>query len=226
MRRRSVSFDAFYFEKKKLEGEHFSMRKTFEHIVEMNLWGSNESVSGEGSTASETNRFKDRLLALLKEYSIKTLLDAPCGDFAWLGKIKLPIDKYMGIDILEDQINFLKWVYKDNDGKQFEKGDVTLNPLPPVDLILCRDCLVHFSFSDIKKAIKNFKESGSHYLLTTTFPETQINENIVTGDWRPLNLQAEPFSFSKPITLLLENCKQNNGLYKDKALALWELKYL
>lgn len=49
IRRHRVSFDAFYVEKKKVQGEHFLMRNTFEHISEINLWGSSESLSGEGA---------------------------------------------------------------------------------------------------------------------------------------------------------------------------------
>jgi len=39
--------------------------------------------------------------------------------------------------------------------------DITSDPLPRADVILCRDCLVHFSLADAQAAIGNFARSGS-----------------------------------------------------------------
>lgn len=96
------------------------------------------------------------------------------------------------------------------------------DPLPQNDLIIVRDCLVHLSYKDIYNAIKNIKSSGSKYLLTTTFTNHDLNHDIVTGDWRAINLQ-KPFNFSSPLLVINENCTQGSGEYSDKAMALWEI---
>ena len=57
--------------------------------------------------------------------------------------------------------------------------DLINDDLPKVDLIIVRDCLVHFSNKDIFKAIENIKQSKSKYLLVTTFSDLKKNENIV-----------------------------------------------
>jgi hypothetical protein len=90
-------------------------------------------------------------------------------------------------------------------------------------MIIVRDCLVHLSYEDINSAIKNIKSSGSKYLLTTTFTNYHLNHDIVTGDWRPLNLQEKPFNFSSPILVINENCTEGNGEYKDKSMAMWDI---
>ncbi len=97
--------------------------------------------------------------------------------------------------------------------------------LPEVDLIFCRDCLVHFSHSDIFKALTNIRRSGAIYLLTTTFSGRKENHDINTGEWRVLNFEAAPFHFPPPLRLLVENCTQQNskGAYKDKSLGLWKI---
>ena len=223
-RREAVSFDAFYFEKQRENGKIFSMRETFSHISDVNLWGSSESVSGEGSTDSETQRLKNDLIRLLSELKIKTLLDAPCGDFQWLSTVNLPVEKYFGVDV--EHKNIEKLMKQHGEKKQFSTADICKDTLPLSDLILCRDCLVHFSFEDICKAIDNFKQSGAKYLLTTTFTDCNENMDIITGDWRTLNLQISPFNFPTPIKIITEGCMQNNGLYKDKSLALWKLVQL
>lgn len=222
-RRDCVSFDAYHFENLKKQGKVFSIKDTFYYIAEINLWGSAESVSGEGSTAIETNQVKDHLNVLLQELKIKTLLDAPCGDFQWLGALDLSVEKYIGVDILEKNIACLRDKYFENKKYQFLNLDICSDLLPESDLILCRDCLVHFSFDDIFRAVENLKLSNAKYLLATTFTTCNENFDIVTGDWRTLNLTKPPFNFPEPLKIITEHCLQNDGLYADKSLGLWKL---
>jgi hypothetical protein len=104
--------------------------------------------------------------------------------------------------------------------------DLTRSPLPPADLLLCRDCLVHLSYTDIAEAIDNVRRSTIEYLLTTTFTAESGFRDIVTGDWRPLNLETPPFSFPRPVELLREQCTEQNGAFADKSLGLWRVRDL
>jgi len=99
----------------------------------------------------------------------------------------------------------------------------TRDSLPSADVILCRDCLVHFAFADIWRALRNFRASGARYLLTTTFLEHEQNEDIEDGDWRMLNLRRPPFDFAAPFDVLIEGCVEGDGAYADKALGLWRI---
>jgi hypothetical protein len=99
--------------------------------------------------------------------------------------------------------------------------DITSAPLPPADVLLCRDCLVHLSFSHAQAALRNILASDFTYLLLTTFPSRETNEDIPSGLWRPLNLEKAPFHFPPPTTLLVEQCSEESGAYADKALGLW-----
>jgi len=82
---------------------------------------------------------------------------------------------------------------------------------------------VHFSFEDLWSALRNFKKSGSVYLLATTFVEHQTNLEIETGGWRPLNMERPPFGFPPPLKVIDEKCLRTGGIYADKRLALWRL---
>jgi hypothetical protein len=95
--------------------------------------------------------------------------------------------------------------------------------LPTADLVLIRDCLVHLSFVDIARAIGNLRRSNITWLLTTTFPEQEANEDIHTGDWRPLNLGRGPFHWPTPVELLNERCSEGEGQFADKSLGLWRI---
>jgi hypothetical protein len=85
---------------------------------------------------------------------------------------------------------------------------------------------VHFSLTDIWRALRNFKRSRSRYLLTTTFVEHDDNPEIATGEWRPLNLERPPFSFPPPLAVVDERCLHSGGVMRDKRFALWELANL
>ncbi len=104
--------------------------------------------------------------------------------------------------------------------------DLQSSPLPAADLMLCRDCLVHLSFADIARAIANVRTARVAYLLATTFPSQATNEDILTGDWRPLNLEVAPFHWPSPQEYLIEECTEANGLFADKSLGLWRVDAL
>ena len=130
---------------------------------------------------------------------------------------------YTGADIVEE----LVLNNSRNHGSPLRKFcvlDLTRDRLPRVDLILCRDCLVHLSFKAIGKALANIKASGAKYLLTTTFPERGDNINVVTGGFRPLNLQIAPFNFGEPISIINEGFNLKGGTEKDKSLGLWSIE--
>jgi hypothetical protein len=184
-----------------------------------------ESLSGPGSSLSHTGEIRQTLPSLIREIGARSLLDAPCGDFNWMKEVALGVEQYIGIDLLSKVIEQNQRNYAEP-GRKFMKLDITRDTLPEADLILCRDCLVHFSYKDIKDAIRNFKKTKSRFLLTTTFSDRQTNNDIVTGDWRPLNLQLYPFNFPRALKIINEKCAENRGRYADKSLGLWELSTL
>ncbi|GAG59286.1 unnamed protein product [marine sediment metagenome] len=126
-------------------------------------------------------------------------------------------------DIVEDIIAKNKKRYTD-DKTSFVCLDAVQDDLPRADLVICRDCLVHLSYADISRALQNIKKSGAKYFLTTTFPNLAENRDIKTGDWRPLNLQQEPFKLPEPLEIVNEDCPEKE--YADKSLGLWAVSDL
>jgi len=202
-----------------------SQREIFESIYHTNLWGDSNSRSGPGSNLIQTEQIRQAIPRLLKEYHVKTLLDIPCGDFHWMKELDLPLDKYTGADIVDAIVKDNHSLYA-TDKREFIHLDILKDNLPKVDLILCRDLFGHFSFKDVKAALTNIKASGSKYLLTTTYVETEVNEHIFTGLFRPINMEKAPFNFPKPVDIIHENCTEDIRLLRDKSLALWRIKDL
>jgi hypothetical protein len=196
-----------------------SIEKVFSEIYRKNLWQNSESVSGRGSTLARTGAIMNYLPFILQDLNVKTLLDAPCGDFNWMRHTNLKGIKYIGADVVPDITARNREMYA-SDERTFLTLDITKDKIPYVDVILCRDCLIHLSFKDIHAALSNFKSSKSTYLLCTTHIKVEENQDAATGGWRSLNLQLPPFNFPEPLKLLTED------LELGKCLGIWRLNEL
>lgn len=196
----------------------------FTSIYEQNLWNDPESVSGEGSTMKATDLLRAQLPLFIKNYAITSILDVPCGDFNWLSTIDFGNCLYTGIDIVKGLVDSNNRLYACS-SRVFKQGNAIIDDLPKVDLIMCRDMLVHFDLASILKTLKNFKKSGSKYLLVTVQPYVKKNKDIKMGEWRPINLQKAPFNFPAPLYLLSDKGSKRHNSTK-KYLALWLLEDL
>ncbi len=194
----------------------------FTEIYRENKWGDKDSYSGSGSNLTQTESIRNALPAIVRDFHCQTMLDVPCGDFFWMKTLDLPL-QYIGADIVEELVRKNQERFG-SERRSFLHLDLTQSDLPKVDLILCRDCLVHLSYSDILRAIRNMRRSGSKYLLTTSFIHVDRNDDIPTGAWRPINLQKTPFEFPNPIQWVDEKCPIPG--YEDKHLGLWEISEL
>jgi Methyltransferase domain len=130
---------------------------------------------------------------------------------------------YVGADIVADLIAQNNARYA-GPGVKFQQLNLTEDQLPKVDVVLCRDCLVHLPNNDVIAALKNICKSGSTYLLATTFPRDIKNVDIAAGQWRFLNLTLAPFNLPEPIELIVEGCTVKNGAHSDKSLGLWRVE--
>ncbi len=189
----------------------------FSEIYEGNLWGDPESASGRGSTLRRTAAIRRALPALLNDVGARSVLDAPCGDFNWMRHIELGPVTYIGADVVPSLITRNQRLYG-GDGREFVTADITRDPLPRADVILCRDCFIHFSFRDVRSAIANFKQSNSEYLFATTYTGVREHRDIATGPGgRYLNLQLPPFNFPEPLKIVVEDSELG------KCLGVWRL---
>ena len=208
--------------KKLLSSRRSRTEAVFNEIFAKNTWMDPDSKSGEGSNLEQTRVIRVELPSLLRRHQVRSMLDAPCGDFFWMRHVDLPVNEYVGADIVNELVQRNQQEFG-NAQRRFVKRDLIRDPLPTAELIFCRDCLVHLSFRDIRAALANFRRSAATWLLTTTFPGRTSNTDIPTGEWRPLNLQLAPFSFPAPVEMLNEECPQENGAWADKSLGLWRL---
>src|SRR5438552_3740149 len=88
------------------------------------------------------------------------------------------------------------------------------------------DCMIPLANVEVLEALRNIRRSGARYLLATTYNARPRNVDIITGDWRAINLQAPPFRLPQPIELINEEWNWADGYHADKCLALWETSVL
>lgn len=180
------------------------------------------SVSGPGSTLGATVQLREALPGLLQELGVKSLLDAPCGDCHWFSRVPWS-GQYLGVDCNRDLIARNRQQFPD---RRFECLDLTSDPIPSADAVLCRDLLGHMSLSQIGKSLQQILKGDARWLLATTFPG-RANGDIPEGDWtevwQPLNLAADPFGLGDPVQVINEGCRWGNGAFADKSLGVWDL---
>jgi hypothetical protein len=201
------------------------LQQKFERIYATNLWSDPETRSGVGSSLDSTRVLREELPGALRKLDAKVLLDAPCGDFAWMQHVDLHGIDYTGGDIVpaivaEDQRRYA------GASRRFIELDLTRDALPDADVLLCRDCLVHLSYANIRAVLRNVERSKIRYVLMTSFPGRGDNRDVEDGDWRTLDFEAPPFSFPPPVLAIVEECQEEDGQYADKALVAWRVAEL
>jgi hypothetical protein len=192
--------------KKKWEevASYSTAEEKFRAIYEHNLWGNDESVSGAGSTFRQTVNLREQLPKVFTDYSVTTVFDAPCGDFNWMKHLLPTVDvEYIGGDVVAALIAADRESFA-SDRVSFVDLDLITDAYPQADLMICRDCLFHFSYADTQSALQRFIDSGIPYLLTTTHINSSGFENrdIETGSFRLMDLFKAPYNFPSPLLVI------------------------
>ncbi|HMJ18932.1 MAG TPA: class I SAM-dependent methyltransferase, partial [Gemmatimonadaceae bacterium] len=182
------------------------LQERFERIYSTNLWSDPETRSGVGSSLDSTAVVRAELPKALRELDARVLLDVPCGDFTWMKRVDLSGIEYIGGDIVPSIIEENQRLHT-TESRSFIHLDLTRDELPDADVLLCRDCLVHLSYANIRAVFANISRSNIRYVLMTSFPGRGGNYDVVDGDWRTLDFQAPPFSLPEPRLTIVEQCE-------------------
>ena len=226
-------FNKYYWVRKIIVNDFFSKflsekklnKIVFNSIYKSNHWNkskkfdfNNQSFSGPGSipNSKQTNNLLIELEKFFNKNNIRKILDAPCGDCAWIKKIFNSKIEYTGIDIVEDLINKNKIRFKSYENVKFDCKDLTENnEFNNFDFILLRDFFIHLPLKSIKKVLVNLKESNCKYFAFNNYEGIKINKEISTGQHRKTNILNEPFNLEQPYFKILELKNEN---FPDKNL--------
>ena len=224
-RERKLTIAERRFAERATELKKLGLQERFERIYSTNLWSDPDSRSGVGSTLDSTAVLRAELPKALRELNARVLLDVPCGDFTWMKRVGLSGIAYIGGDIVPSIIEANQRLHT-TESRSFMHLDLTRDKLPDSDVLLCRDCLVHLSYANIRAVFANIARSNIRYVLLTSFPGRGGNYDVADGDWRTLDFQAPPFSLPEPRLTIVEQCQEEDGSYSDKSLVAWRVEDL
>ncbi len=196
-------------------------QRAFETIERERRWGDGPA-SGWGSTLDYTRVARDIIVEVVQRHGVRSILDLPCGDFAWMPQVLARLDpeiQYVGGDIVPALIERNA---ANHPSHRFQRVDFVRDTLPRCDLILCREALQHLPVADIQRALRNFSASGARFLLTSTHLRRtgwRNGQECRVGRCRDRNLMLPPFNLPDPIAVYAERDP------KHKFLGLWSLPF-
>lgn len=190
-----------------------TVKDIFNQIYSRNSWGSQETYSGHGSCLSTTINIREKLMLFIKEFDVRSVVDAGCGDLNWMSEIVDTIPDYLGFDIVGKLIDNNKSKHPD---LELRVADILTTDLMKCDLLIIRDVLTHYSRKDIKKALNNIKRNMPKYVLITDNPDQTFNPDITNGNWAAIALQNHPYNFPEPIRRIEEYSK-------GKFVSIWKI---
>ena len=195
----------------------------FNSIYKSNYWNKSkdfnskfQSYSGPGSipNSKQTNNLIANLEKFFLTNNIKKILDAPCGDCAWIEGLFTMSIEYTGIDIVNELIvnNNKKFQKKQN--VNFFCEDLTeYNKFDGYDFVLLRDFFIHLPIENIQNILNNLRKSNCKFYAFNSYENVKINKEISTGQHRKINLMEKPFSCEQPFSKIQE---VKNDNFPDK----------
>ena len=212
--------------------------------------GGRMAASGSGSTLAATTGIRHVLPALISGLGIRTIIDAPCGDFGYMRHVLSSPQvagrniSYVGVDLVHPLVAALNQRFREPGRVEFMPLDFMRQELWPADLLIVRDVLFHFDLNRSLKALQRINRSGAKFLLTTFYPKSRNNDFFAAGavQWSDpragtinrkfvqgsgfssfyrINLLDAPFHLPPP---LLSIGHDGNELeFNDRVVGLWQL---
>ena len=183
------------------------MREHLRASFENKTWANKRSKaprSGPGSDMKSTAALRAALPRVFKDYDVRRFIDAPCGDWFWMQTVDLTGIDYIGADISKSLIdeNAARFT---RDGVRFLHLDITSDPLPAGDMLMCRDCLFHLKFWLRWRFFESFARSDIRHLMLTMHHIPQNEKARGNGSFTPFNPTIEPFNLPQPLELIDED---------------------
>ncbi len=174
------------------------LETVFDSIYESGRWGragNFEGTSGSGSSARNSEAYLAFLQDFLRERGIGSVVDGGCGDWQFSRLIDWGGASYTGYDASRIVIERNSKSFA-NENIKFVHGNFLSVDLPPADLLIVKDVLQHLSNRNIHRAVEQFGKFKYVIIVNDIDPETltALNVDIRDGDYRTLDITAEPFN--------------------------------
>jgi hypothetical protein len=155
------------------------------------------TVCGNGSLPDATENIRRWLPQVCLRYGITTVCDAGAGDLQWMRGMQWDVE-YKPFDLVPRL-------------PEVRQLDITRDPLPTCDAILCRMVLNHLDGERVRMAIALFRRSAK-YLIATQFDGENLPQR--SKQFARLDLRK---TLGQPAESV------SDGRERECTLALWRL---
>ncbi|TGM46657.1 class I SAM-dependent methyltransferase [Leptospira biflexa] len=163
----------------------------FKKVYDEKKWGGG---SGIGSWPENAGPYLKLLQEYLNDPKYQTIVDLGCGDWRLMETMIIPEEKnYVGYDLVPSLM--------EQNTKKYSKKNVnfvTIKQLSDIrhvsaDLLIVKDVLHHWPTEHINYFLKEILPNYRYALITNDYNLFALNQDINFAEFRPINLQKEPF---------------------------------
>lgn len=211
-----------------------NISETFEEIHKNWKWlnkdPERETTCWKGSKLSNNIELLTSLPEILNKYWINEIIDIWCWDINWISML---FDYFIQNNIKYTWLDVSKTIINKAKNKiSYQSELINLNVWSIMDLIpswnkqnkiiLAKDILVHLP-NNTASDIINESRNHTELLLATNFPETWNNADINLWEWRPTNLNEQPFNTWSIIQTISNSDNSTKHIFPDKNMSLFQL---
>ncbi len=206
---------------KTAEKPRFGELRVFDEIYQTHFWGNG---SGSGSSPDATLPYREFLTRYLRDNRIRSVVDLGCGDWQFSRLIDWSGIRYHGFDAAKRVVL--------SNLEEFSNENVTFSvmesyeAIPTAELLIIKDVLQHLSNQEINRIVQELIPRFDRTLVTNCVPpirsffhlSSMFNQDILTGDFRFVDLRRPPFNCEAEMLLEWEINHRN---LKDTFKAPW-----
>jgi SAM-dependent methyltransferase len=176
--------------------ENAARREAFEFAYANRSWAADEQgkgTSGAGSTLESTRLYRVFLQDFLAKHAIRSVVDAGCGDWRFSQAIDWTGIDYQGFDIVASVVDANRRRFGAANIR-FALADIVRDELPPADLLIVKDVLMHLSNADITRFLGQLPRYR-HVLIVNDVRTGSLTAeplDIRSGGVRPIDMTQPP----------------------------------
>jgi SAM-dependent methyltransferase len=168
-------------------------KSVFNTIYVNDVW--RESREEPWPVEANSQVYRPVVERFIKSHGIRSIVDIGCGSWEPNATIELNGADYVGVDVSD--VVLAQARRNTPPGMKFINANVLTDPVPRADLLLMKDVLQHWSNADVLTFLPKIR-AFRYALITNGFvsgnENESVNVDIVTGDWRPIDLTRPPFN--------------------------------
>ena len=185
-----------------LAGRSLSTEETFRDIYRRHHWSEATRHPARVRVSDQTPELRTGFQALLSELGVATLLDLPCGDYGWMRDLRAAA--WTGTSA---PTSCRKWsspsppAFGDD---RHDSGSSISRAIPCRPRISSSAATAWCTCRNAGHPARPREHAEEWHPLPAhhDLPHGEANEDIVTGDWRVIDLERAPFHLPAPMRIL------------------------